>query len=80
MSETINYIFGKLRASEMVTQNVLRELRRQKHSSRNAMIIAGVAVCFAASTAIELRKQAEKIETLEKQVKEFEELEYPEGE
>lgn len=80
MNETMNYIFGKLRESEAVTQCVVRELRRQKRSDKNVMIMAGVAVYFALAAVIEQRKQAEKMEALEKKVKEFEELKRPEGE
>lgn len=77
MNEMTNYIFGKLKTSEMVMQNVLREMRQQKRSSRNVAIMAGVAVYFAVAAGAEQRKQAERIRNLEKEI---EELKRPEGE
>lgn len=77
MNEMMNYIFRKLKTSEMVMQNVLREMRQQKRSSRNAAIMAGVAVYFAVAAGAEQRKQAERIRNLEKEI---EELKRPEGE
>lgn len=77
MNETMNYIFRKLRTSEIAMNKVAKELRKQKSSNRNAVIVAGVAVYFAISAEIEQRKQDEKIKDLEKKI---EELKHPEGE
>lgn len=77
MNETMNYIFGKLRSSEIITKKIANEIRRQKNFNRNIKFVAVVAVYYAISAGIEQHKQAEKIENLEREI---EKLKSSEGE
>lgn len=71
MSETMDYIFRRLKMSEVVWQNVARELRRQRCLGRNAAVIAGAAVYLAVTARVEQRKQADRIKKLEMEIEEL---------
>lgn len=71
MNETINYMFGKLRSTEVVIQKVAKELKQQKSFNRNIALITGILAYYTIVSGIEQRKQAGKIKKLEREIKEL---------
>ena len=71
--ETLNYIFGSLRSTEVAIEHIGKCLRNQNKINKQFATFALVAAAHTVMVTIYIREQDKKVEELNKKIEELNE-------